>query len=249
MSVDLIQHAQRLRGYQSAVLALEPISYWRMGDSTADLIGAYDLTHAGGTVPSIASALARDADTASNFAGTSAHFTLDSGFGVFGASDRTLTGWVRHVSSDSGTFNPFFGYGGVSGTGGAWWVLVNVTAGGATGQAGALRLAISGGYITATTDLRGGPWHHFAVVQSGPLLSTGVKLYVNGTAEPNTALSDQTVNTLANSDPPAIGKQHDDPRTFNGSLDDLAWFDRALSAGEVRSLYEVGKHGGSQFAR
>ncbi len=94
----------------------------------------------------------------------------------------------------------------------------------------------AGSYVVANTILPVGVWSHLAVTYD----KTAVVFYVNG----QVAYTHLTNGTgVANSNPLGIGfggVGSDTDRWLNGSLDDARLYNRALSAGQVRTLYDYG---------
>jgi len=88
------------------------------------------------------------------------------------------------------------------------------------------------------TDLN---WHHVAVTKSG----TVVSFYVDGVAYPAPS---SYVSTFQFNTPAAIGVRGDlinanNNDSFAGAIDELAIYNRALSAAEIQSIYQVGVAG------
>lgn len=84
-----------------------------------------------------------------------------------------------------------------------------------------------------------GCWHHVVVVREGADLETGsVKLYVDGVA---VAIGTGTFGaTAVETAPFVLGyRRADDPRPFAGTIDEVRIFDRALTADEVRGIYQI----------
>lgn len=77
-----------------------------------------------------------------------------------------------------------------------------------------------------------GTWYHIAAVWNG----TNKLLYINGTFKANNAQLDAPT---ANNDPVYIGMDYipGQGRTFNGTIDEVAVYNRALSGWEVLQLY------------
>ena len=93
---------------------------------------------------------------------------------------------------------------------------------------------------TSNTSLNGnrnindGQWHHVAGVYDG----TNMFIYVDGTldaSQPSTGLIAQ------NSYPVEFGQNAEAPRAiFNGSMDEVSLYHRALSASEIAAIYNAG---------
>jgi hypothetical protein len=94
----------------------------------------------------------------------------------------------------------------------------------------ALRISITGGTISGTTQLNDGEWHHIAVVSPDNQLSN-TKLYVDGILESTTLAGDRTIiNTYtvkSKSIDVEIGAD------FIGEMDDIVVHQRALKQFEI----------------
>ena len=99
--------------------------------------------------------------------------------------------------------------------------------------------AMNGRVVYGSTNLNDGRWHHVAFTYSGANDASGILLYVDGSAE--------TLTTLINTDPGTlvdtgikIGQFAPNLNFFDGKMDDVRIYNRALSAGEVAGLYTMG---------
>jgi hypothetical protein len=88
------------------------------------------------------------------------------------------------------------------------------------------------GYHTTTQTLPLDQWSHIATVWNG----TQNLIYINGTLVKTTATN--TPGLSLGPDPLTIGG-HASGRRFNGRIDDVRQYSTALSATDIRSLYEV----------
>lgn len=91
------------------------------------------------------------------------------------------------------------------------------------------------GAFTGITTLSAAVWYHVAVTYDG----ANTRLYVNGVAEGIQA----GVWAAANSQPLSIGQRGDNADFFNGLIDEIEIFNRALSVEEIQSLYNAGSFG------
>jgi len=87
---------------------------------------------------------------------------------------------------------------------------------------------------TSTTSISPGVWQHVAVVEdhSWPM----PKIYLNGTEVTISGNSTREANSGAND--LYVGGYYGSSYNFNGTIDEVMIFNRALSAGEIRLLYE-----------
>ena len=146
---------------------------------------------------------------------------------VSGLSDYTVSAWVNPSSDD--TWSRVFDFG--TGTTANMFLTVN---GGGNG----LRFGITANGNGAEQDLTGGgqlplnTWSHVAVTLSG---TTGT-LYLNGKAVATSSTMTLKPSSLGATNQNYIGKsQYADPY-LNGTVDDFAIYDRALSAAEIATL-------------
>jgi len=104
---------------------------------------------------------------------------------------------------------------------------------------GALRIAVQGGSITGDTDISDNLWHHVAAVldNDGSPDVSEVKLYVNGIEESYSSVSGQAINTAAVDD--VIIGAINNTGYFDGKIDDVRIYDKALSVGEIQQLYNT----------
>ena len=99
---------------------------------------------------------------------------------------------------------------------------------------------------SATNTITTGVWQHVAVVWDGSTSSANVKFYINGALVSTQTVSDGSGSRDSGTgchvligDRPAttcLGGA-DGTRQFNGNIDDVRIYNRALSAAEVRRLY------------
>ena len=90
--------------------------------------------------------------------------------------------------------------------------------------------------VTSTSQITDITFHHVAVTKTG----TTVIFYVDGVAYPATSFS----SSFAFTSNVAIGARGDNSaNSFLGLIDDLAIYNRALSAAEVQSIYYAGSAG------
>ncbi|MCA8952087.1 MAG: DUF1553 domain-containing protein [Planctomycetes bacterium] len=93
-------------------------------------------------------------------------------------------------------------------------------------------------YLTARDPLGKHRWRHVMATYDGSRKVTGLRLYVDGADVPLAPVDDEDKPELAgdigHSDPLRIGCSDNEP--FTGRIDEVRWFDRALSAAEVAQL-------------
>ncbi|CAK0777787.1 exported hypothetical protein [Gammaproteobacteria bacterium] len=100
-------------------------------------------------------------------------------------------------------------------------------------------------YFYSNQDIVDGNWHF---VVGAVDRSVGAKIYIDGNLD-----SSQEVDTssydLSNSRNPTIGKNDvDNGEHFNGNIDDVRIYNRALSAQEVTDLFQNNPNGTAQYS-
>lgn len=105
---------------------------------------------------------------------------------------------------------------------------------GAAGPPNALQVRIS-------ATLTAGIWYHFVVTTDGTGRAAGTRMYLNGT---NQALSidyDALSTSILNSASLQFGGLTAHDEGFSGLINNIAYFNRVLSAGEVTTIYNSGR--------
>jgi hypothetical protein len=102
-----------------------------------------------------------------------------------------------------------------------------------------MKSATTVGLLDSESPVVMNKWTHIALVQDG----TNVDIYVNGVSENNS--SDAVAPALSNPPNATIGTYfYGGPTSFfNGTIDDVRIYNRALSAEEIQAIYEAGLAG------
>ena len=91
------------------------------------------------------------------------------------------------------------------------------------------------GHLLGTRNVNDGQWHHVAGVYDG----TNMFLYVDGTLDVS---KPATGSIVQNSYPVCIGHNAEAPASsFNGLIDEVSLYNRALTAAEIQADHEAGK--------
>lgn len=98
----------------------------------------------------------------------------------------------------------------------------------------ALRTNVNRRYVLSTTVPQQGVWYHVVGTYNGASL----RIHVNGVFENAVSLSGNIVSSIS---PVRIGSRSSNDRFFNGDIDEVAIYNRALSATEISSRYLAGK--------
>jgi hypothetical protein len=218
--------AARSSFYAGAVVALSPISYWRLGESSGssgvDVMGRAALTYIGSIVKGEPGVVGRDTDT-------SVRFTADGDYARAATLEAhrlttafSVVAWVRTTTmpqpniarivtrNDGADYNYHLAW---NATGTQMRFLTDTTA---------------GRFETSTPGPADNQWH----MHAGTFDGTKLRLYRDGVL-----LDSQTVTgTLLN----PVGRVHlgaPSPQTTKGHIDEVAVWGRALGTAELASLY------------
>ena len=230
-----------ITGYPEEINADAPAGYWRLGEATGTTAADETATHNNGTyqngvILGVPGGLATSPNTAARFdavndrvsMGDPANGSLD-----FGTSDFSVEAWVKTTANGDETVvskQP-------TSTGPYWHVTISDD----PGQVGQVRATISAGTVVRVvygpTRVDDGQWHQIVVVFAR---ATGITIYVDGNSSRFT--SGATTATVSNTGPFQIGTRVD-YAYFNGDIDELSVFGRALSAQQVQAHFEKGTGG------
>ncbi|MHB0865703.1 MAG: LamG domain-containing protein [Minisyncoccota bacterium] len=172
-----------------------------------------------------------------SFNGTSNYVSITTGNTNFTGA-LTVSAWIRPTTAggeiaskclnNGATYNPFdFSATNINGSN----VLYSVRASSSDYS------AFWGGAWTP------GVWQHVVVVYADGNVATSPIYYVNGTPSSATTLHGSTGTVLGSDKPILIGSRDDTKGSsgFNGAIDDVRIYSRALSAQEVQQLYNLSR--------
>ena len=196
------------------------IGWWPGDGSGSDYIGVSDVTGGFGFGPG-------EVSKAFTFGGTQFASAGNAPALDLTGAEVTIDGWVN-PSVDMTNEAVFFGK---TGDGAIQYLL--------EWETGSLEGRVNNANVAFTYTPPTGTWTHLALVYNGST-TPNVTVYVNGAVL--TSSSTQNGNINSTSSPFVIGGTLDG-RDFNGSIDEVEVFGRALSAGEIQSLYAVGSGG------
>jgi hypothetical protein len=89
--------------------------------------------------------------------------------------------------------------------------------------------------VIANDKLTADAWRHVFVTYDGSSKAAGLRIYVDGRLQPQTAAADTLANSIQNDQPLRIGSRSTSA-VFRGAIDDVRIYDRALTADEVAQL-------------
>jgi len=199
-------------------------AWWPGDGNAADIFGTW-----GGTLVGNTTYAAGKVGEAFSFDGNGDYVEIsNSSYGDFGADPFTVDFWM--YSNNVGVRAYVIGKSNPNVGGAGWDIRLDaqtIIVGGVDGW---------GDDITSDASATAGTWHHIAVTST----TTDVVLYIDGVDKGSSARS--TINTEP--DPLRFG---DNPKYghpgLNGLIDEVEFFDRALSEDEVQSIYNAGAAG------
>ncbi len=163
--------------------------------------------------------------TALDFDGVGDRVQIYGYKGIEGDVSRTVCAWIRTTD----TKGEIVSWGPNAMPGGRWVIL--------TESNGHLRVEVGGGSIVGSTLVCDGAWHHVAAVleNDGSPNVGEIRLYVDGVRDAPSSIGDQAIDTVLGPDV-KIGLWGGGQGYFEGIIDDVRIYDRALSAEEISEL-------------
>lgn len=206
-------------------LSTNLVTYWKLDESSgnaADSVGSNTATNSNVTYGT------GKINNAAVFNGSNAAFTFTT-VPVTGSSSFSVSLWLKGGSLVSGMTALHFG---TDASNQAFTVYLDASSKIAANFTG------GGGQVTATTSLSTSVFQMYTVTYDG----NNVRLYVNGTLE-NTSSSYTSANIGTTNK--FIGKYAGSVNWWNGSIDEIGMWSRALSGSEITQLYNSGN--GNQY--
>ena len=217
------------QSYRDAVLADNPVSYWRLGETSgtaaADERATNGGTYTGGVALGQPGALVGDTNTAVSFDGVNDYVVIPDSNSLDATSAVSVEAWIKRSKA------------------GAWQVVAGKPG---NGQSRFENYALwfntlnqvvayfgdGVGYVSvaAAVDTN---WHHVVATYD----NATAKLYVDGALATSSA---STIRMAANALPLNVGRSNGNGSFYGGSLDELAVYGSALPEARVRAHYEVG---------
>lgn len=235
---------RRPPAYRDAVLTNSPIAYWRLGDGTTTIADSGPSNRVGTATAGVL--LNQPGLIASDPANGAARFTAAeritvNGFEKIGAAGYTVEYWVRPITLPASCCQNLVGDGEASGD----YFMMNYILGPAQGTTGLIRPHFGPGNnpvsLNGVTALQANNTYHIVTTWDTSVAANNAAIYVNG-------VLDQT-GTITRNVPAAgttganrvyIGK--DDRDTTDGTevIDEVALYNRPLSASDVAAHYLAG---------
>jgi RHS repeat-associated protein len=209
--------------YRAAVLADQPLGYWRLGERNGTAAGNQVApdggTYFGGVTLGAAGALPGDPDTSAGFDGVDDRVVVPHSRQLDVGDTFTLEAWLKpaQTSGERRLFEKGQGQ-----TPGAY--ALELTGGGyvALNESGVAEIA------RTTIPLGPGSWHHVVATKADSL----VKIYVDGVDRTGTVSNRTLADTSA---PLRFGEYQGGGMYLSGSLDELAVYPTALPLERVHA--------------
>jgi len=202
------------------------VAWWKLNGDPNNSIGSPN-----GVVTNTTSTMGQSGqpDTAYSFNGTSSRINTASTFGL-GTTNSTISLWVNNPTTNNRGAFIMIGNGNGYGVGIGSAFFDNASAPGPN-----LVMLYEGVRWIATTRPVGTGWHHIVMVIGGSGIPTG---YVDGVAAGPFAGAGPVAPTGSIT---AIGaSSQGTARFFNGSIDDVRLYNRALAPAEIVALFSAG---------
>jgi hypothetical protein len=198
------------------------VGWWKLDDGEGKMVADSSGKGRNGTLQGEAEWVEGRAGKALQFDGKKGFVDIAGYKGISGAQPRTVAAWIRTKVSRGEILS--WGLNDA----GKMWTFCFIR--------GRVGVTPKGGYLYINKEINDGEWHHVAAVLTGgdpPNLHDDVKLYVDGQPAEihDIGLLDLWPIDTGSDKDVAIG------RGFNGCLDDVRLYDRALSRDEVSALF------------
>ena len=232
-------------GYPGAVIASGPLSYWRLdetsGSTAFDFIAGNNGNYNSATL-GLPGYSVLDPDTAAGFSGLNSYVGNISGTAINFTNNNnfTLEAWVNAPANQSDQASIIAKGIGNNGTVENEQFALDVSG-------GAYRFfTTKGGTVTAATAVTGpnGSWQHIVgVYDAQNSLGGGAKMYifVNGVAEGSfptpTAPGQSPITSSVSIGSKRTGNDPNYDGTFNGTIDEVAVYNYALSSSTINDHY------------
>jgi hypothetical protein len=200
----------------AADITSDLVVHWKLDDNTDDSAGSND-----GTFTGSPDSVSGKIGGAYSFDGSSEDMTFSASGLPSGAANRTLAAWARPTST-SGGIHHVISYG-RTGTGNMFTLSRNGTS--------AASYTWAGGPLVAN-KWNAGVWSQIASTYDG----TKVRLYFDGVEVANTT---QTLTTGTGAGRIA-SRMDQNYEEWDGEIDDVRVYSRALSADDIHALYVQG---------
>lgn len=199
------------------------VSYWKLDQTTGPVVDSYD-NHNGTTLGNVTRGIDGQYLNAFDFDNTDDYVIIPSF--DFGNADFSVEAWVKAVSEPN--YDPIVSRS--SGSGLEWVLRVDPSG---VPAFYITIVAFADVSVTGTTLINDSNWHHVVGVREDDVL----KIYVDGALDATGASTDWDANNLQDIWIGAWNRWQPNNPHYDGSIDEVAIYDRALSASEVEAHY------------
>ena len=227
-------------GYRTAVLASNPLGYWRLGDASGSAAAdSSGMAHpgvytGGGFTYGVTSALTTDTNNkAATFNGTSSYVSVTNPVLAGQSTTFSAEAWVKG-SAITGRY--FLTEGNTSSTTPFWGLATD----GTTGTHAVFTVRDDASHVAmaiGTKTILDGTWHHVIGVRNG----TTVSVYVDGALDATTTLSTLSTLTLGLTTVGALHRITTVSNYFGGSIDEAALYGTSLTAAQIADHYQAAR--------
>jgi hypothetical protein len=218
-----------LSDYKRQVLRFAPLRYWRLGEASGT--SAADASGNAGTgtyvnTPTLDVSGVIPGDSAVTFTAASSERVDTGDLSAFEAGDCTYVGWIHKTDS---SVQSVFSEGGAGSLNG--YSALNAST---AGIAQCKNDAGTTYTVTGGITVNDGKWHMVALVKRGTTLSLVVDAVQDGTPVTIAGTFTQDKSRIGN-----LGRSTES-QYFNGTIDEVAVYTRALSMAELAVLFDAG---------
>ena len=233
----------KINASQNSKITNGLVGMWSFNGPDLTTTTAYDRSGQGnnGTLTNGPVPAAGKIGQALNFDGVNDYINVGSGSSLDNLGPMTASAWIYAKSS---------GEGGLTGrifdkcmTGGSnnCWIFYQTT-----GGVGGLTFYVDGSTILRRISSNGviqyNKWHHVLVTWDGVITTAAsVHIYVDGNEVTYTTTTNGASRTSDAIESLIIGNTIDSNRTWDGLIDEVRIYNRALSPDEVKRLYNMGR--------
>ncbi len=230
--------------YVGAVQASGPIAYWRLNDTTTAIAdstaNARNGTATAGVQLNQPSLVPSEPSNNAIRVG-GADRVLIPGFEKIGAGGYTVEYWVKPNALPTGCCQNLVGDGEAAGD----YYMMNYILGPSQGAVGAIRPHFGPGNspvsLNSASALQVGNTYHIVTTWDPTKTSDNAVIYINGVADQMGTISRNVPAAgTTGANPVYIGKDNRDTTDGNNTIDEVAIYNRALSAADVAAHYAAG---------
>ncbi|MFM7204352.1 MAG: LamG-like jellyroll fold domain-containing protein [Myxococcota bacterium] len=234
----LASEAHAATSYAAEVLADNPVSYWRLGESSGtvatDQKGLNDGTYVGAVTKGVTGALIGDTDTAISFSGSTSDYVRFNAFKSHPSTAATFEFWMKSLDkSKNGT--PY-SYLTSTTTNTNDYLIYDYQN---------LALYVNGSAITSGQVLTDGNWHHVVVTWNSS--DGAARVYVDGVVKLQSTIAKGAV--IAGGGVAMLGQEQDcaggcfeASQAFIGVIDEVALYNVVLTPERVLAHFQIARN-------